>query len=89
MGDRHRTDPRARRYRGDSRPYRNWLRSALGKRGEAIRLLYGGSVKPPNAGDLLAIPDVDGVLVGERACAPPASWPSPATAELLSPQSFS
>ncbi len=32
--------------------------------GEAIRLLYGGSVKPSNAGELLAVPNVDGALVG-------------------------
>jgi triosephosphate isomerase len=29
-----------------------------------IRILYGGSVKPGNAGELLAIADVDGALVG-------------------------
>ena len=27
-------------------------------------LLYGGSVKPANAADIMALPDVDGVLVG-------------------------
>jgi triosephosphate isomerase len=32
--------------------------------GEALRLLYGGSVKPGNAGEIMAVPDVDGVLVG-------------------------
>ena len=31
---------------------------------EAIRILYGGSVKPDNAAELLAQPDVDGALVG-------------------------
>ncbi len=31
---------------------------------EAIRIQYGGSVKPSNAADLLAQPDVDGALVG-------------------------
>jgi triosephosphate isomerase len=31
---------------------------------ERARLLYGGSVKPDNAGELLALPDVDGALVG-------------------------
>jgi triosephosphate isomerase len=31
---------------------------------EAMRILYGGSVKPENAGELLALPDVDGALVG-------------------------
>ncbi len=30
----------------------------------ATRLLYGGSVKPDNARDLMAQPDVDGALVG-------------------------
>jgi triosephosphate isomerase len=30
----------------------------------AVRVLYGGSVKPANARDLLAEPDVDGALVG-------------------------
>lgn len=32
--------------------------------GAAIRLLYGGSVKPDNAAELLALADVDGALVG-------------------------
>jgi triosephosphate isomerase len=31
---------------------------------ERTRVLYGGSVKPENAWELLALPDVDGVLVG-------------------------
>ncbi len=31
---------------------------------ECVRILYGGSVKPENAGELLALPDVDGALVG-------------------------
>ena len=30
----------------------------------AVRILYGGSVKPDNAAELLAVPDVDGALVG-------------------------
>jgi triosephosphate isomerase len=29
-----------------------------------VRILYGGSMKPSNAGDLLAIDDVDGGLIG-------------------------
>src|SRR4029453_6168760 len=29
-----------------------------------VPVLYGGSVKPENAGELLAQPDVDGTLVG-------------------------
>jgi len=32
--------------------------------GEQVRILYGGSVKPDNAAELLALPDVDGFLVG-------------------------
>ena len=28
------------------------------------RILYGGSVKPENAAELMALPDVDGALVG-------------------------
>jgi len=32
--------------------------------GEAVRLLYGGSVKAGNAADLFARPDIDGALVG-------------------------
>jgi triosephosphate isomerase len=31
---------------------------------EQVRILYGGSVKPENAVELLALPDVDGALVG-------------------------
>jgi triosephosphate isomerase len=32
--------------------------------GEAVRILYGGSLKPDNAVELLALPDIDGGLVG-------------------------
>jgi len=32
--------------------------------GQAVRILYGGSLKPDNAVELLALPDVDGALVG-------------------------
>jgi triosephosphate isomerase len=42
-------------------------REAAGRLGPAaarLRLLYGGSVKPDNAGELAAQPDVDGFLVG-------------------------
>jgi len=31
---------------------------------EAVRIQYGGSVKPANAAELLAQPDIDGALVG-------------------------
>jgi triosephosphate isomerase len=34
------------------------------RQGDAVRLLYGGSVKPANAGEILAIENVNGALVG-------------------------
>ena len=37
---------------------------------EAVRVQYGGSVKPDNAAELLALPDVDGALVGGAALEP-------------------
>ncbi|GLK71346.1 triose-phosphate isomerase [Ancylobacter dichloromethanicus] len=40
------------------------LNARFGSEGEAIRLLYGGSVKAENAGEILAVPDVDGALCG-------------------------
>jgi triosephosphate isomerase len=38
--------------------------------GERVRVLYGGSVKPDNARELLALPDVDGALVGGASLQP-------------------
>jgi triosephosphate isomerase (TIM) len=40
------------------------LRTLTGERGEAVPILYGGSVNSGNATALLAAPDVDGLLVG-------------------------
>ncbi len=40
------------------------LRGLLGDAAEGVRILYGGSVKPDNAAMLMAVPDVDGALVG-------------------------
>ena len=31
---------------------------------EAIRIQYGGSVKPGNIAELMAMPEIDGALVG-------------------------
>jgi triosephosphate isomerase len=31
---------------------------------ESIRILYGGSVKPENVGDMMSMTDIDGALVG-------------------------
>lgn len=40
------------------------LETRFGAAGSRIRILYGGSVKPANAKELLAIPNVNGALVG-------------------------
>lgn len=44
---------------------RKTIAAKLGKAvATKMRILYGGSVKPNNAAELLALPDVDGALVG-------------------------
>ncbi|OGD74493.1 MAG: triose-phosphate isomerase [Candidatus Coatesbacteria bacterium RBG_13_66_14] len=43
---------------------RGLLEKALGAASEGVRILYGGSVKPDNAAELMAQADVNGVLVG-------------------------
>jgi triosephosphate isomerase len=40
------------------------LARSFGAGAEAVRIQYGGSVKPENAGALVAQPDIDGALVG-------------------------
>ncbi len=40
------------------------IQPALGRR---VRVLYGGSVKPGNAAELFAMPDIDGGLIGGAA----------------------
>jgi triosephosphate isomerase len=46
----------------------SFIRALVGDRDATaaahVRILYGGSVKPENAAELLALPDVDGALVG-------------------------
>jgi triosephosphate isomerase len=51
------------------------IRAELGRQlGKAealnVRILYGGSVKPSNAGELMALPNVDGALVGGASLKP-------------------
>ena len=45
-----------------------FIRALVGDRSrdaaETVRILYGGSVKPDNAAEILEEPDVDGALVG-------------------------
>jgi triosephosphate isomerase len=43
---------------------RQHLESRFGARGAATRILYGGSMKPSNASEILRIPNVNGGLVG-------------------------
>jgi triosephosphate isomerase (TIM) len=47
------------------RTLRAEVRARYGKgAGDAVRILYGGSVKPDNVRSLMAQPEIDGVLVG-------------------------
>ena len=52
----------------DIRAVHAHIRAALERRfgpaGRAVRILYGGSMKPGNAAGILAVPDVNGGLVG-------------------------
>jgi triosephosphate isomerase len=53
----------------DAQEVHEAIRKRLGERfdgaaADSIRILYGGSVKPNNAADLLAQADIDGALVG-------------------------
>ena len=48
------------------------IRSEIARRlgrevADSIRILYGGSVKPDNAAELFAQPDIDGGLIGGAA----------------------
>ncbi|HEX2215502.1 MAG TPA: triose-phosphate isomerase [Xanthobacteraceae bacterium] len=43
---------------------RERLAARYGMEGEGMRILYGGSVKPSNANELMSVRNVDGALVG-------------------------
>lgn len=49
---------------GMHKAIRETLAARFGAEGQNTRLLYGGSVKPENARDLIIQPDVDGALIG-------------------------
>ncbi len=52
---------------------RAWLASRFdGPTAAKVRILYGGSVKPQNAAELVGLPDVDGALVGGASLDPEA-----------------
>jgi triosephosphate isomerase len=46
---------------------RGELRRLGGAQADAVRIQYGGSVKPDNVDELMAQPDIDGALVGGAA----------------------
>ncbi|HLP69682.1 MAG TPA: triose-phosphate isomerase, partial [Rhizobium sp.] len=52
----------------DVREAHAFMRAELVKRfggeGQKMRILYGGSVKPSNARELMAVANVDGALIG-------------------------
>ncbi|MCK4592982.1 triose-phosphate isomerase, partial [bacterium] len=48
------------------------LEEKIGTAAKGIRILYGGSVKPENAAELLAQPDINGALVGGASLDPDA-----------------
>ena len=45
-------------------------RDAFGPVADEVRILYGGSVKASNIDELMAQPDIDGVLVGGASLEP-------------------
>jgi triosephosphate isomerase (TIM) len=47
-----------------------FIRGLLGDGADAVRILYGGSVKVDNLAELMALPDVDGALVGGASLEP-------------------
>merc|ERR1719411_2265662 len=50
---------------------RNYLKDAVNLNvANSTRIIYGGSVKPKNAADLISQPDVDGFLVGGASLKP-------------------
>jgi len=49
---------------------RSLLAEKLGEAAATIPILYGGSVKPANATELMSQPDIDGVLVGGASLKP-------------------
>lgn len=49
---------------------RELVRTRDAEAAEKVRILYGGSVKPENAAELLAPADVDGALVGGASLSP-------------------
>jgi len=49
---------------------RSVLKELYGNKADAVRILYGGSVKPENVDELMSCADVDGALVGGASLKP-------------------
>lgn len=63
----------------DAQAMHAWIRGLLAEswgdaRARAMRILYGGSVKPDNAASLMAQPEVDGGLVGGASLTAESFW---------------
>ena len=64
LGDRHRPHRDSRAGAGGLRLHPRHAARARAAAADEVRILYGGSVKPANAAELLGQPDIDGALVG-------------------------
>jgi len=54
---------------------RLWLKAAYGdESADKVRIQYGGSVKPENIGGYLAMPDIDGALIGGASLSADSFW---------------
>jgi triosephosphate isomerase len=58
----------------DIRRVHKHIRKSLGALGETVQIIYGGSVTPSNAGDILADSEIDGVLVGSASLNAEGFW---------------
>jgi triosephosphate isomerase (TIM) len=58
----------------DIRQIHQLIRRALGAAGEAVPVIYGGSVAPNNAEEILSEQEIDGVLVGGASLSSDGFW---------------
>jgi len=49
---------------------RSWFAGKFGTQAQSLKILYGGSMKPENAAELLQQPDIDGGLIGGASLKP-------------------
>jgi len=59
------------------------IRRSLGATGEVVQVIYGGSVVPSNAEEILSDPDIDGVLVGGASLNSDGFWAIAEKAQLI------